>query len=139
MIENQIPNPDLNQPQQDQIPVQSANSFISKIFQSLKNIFNKFYSKKKIFWPVTISIGLILLIILIGLVFGKRNLGNQKSQPLPTPVQTQATPGSTATPNQLTQIQLNLGKIKDQIQSLDVNQSQLTPPMVDYNISFQTQ
>lgn len=108
---------------------QSAKNILAKIY------FGKFYANKRVFWVVTISLGLILVVIILGLIFGKRKVGNG-SNLKSTPLQNQNNIEPTATPDQLSQIQINLVKIKDEIISLDVNQAFLQPPAIDYKISF---
>lgn len=122
-----------------QTPAQTppgANPVIPKslIPQPVKDIFIKFYSNKRIFWIVTVSFGLILIIVIAGLIFGKKGITQPK--PTPTPSQTQTKVQATPAEGALTQIQINLAKIKDQIMNLDVRQAPLQPPTIDYKISF---
>lgn len=103
----------------------------------LKFAQSKFYTNKKIFLPVTIAAGLMVLTILIGLIFGgRRSVQSPKNLPSPSPSftggATTATPGIDA----LSQIEQKLTNDKNQIGSLDVKESRLAPPTLDFNIKF---
>jgi len=105
----------------------------SKIPPKMKEAFNKFYSNKKIFWPVSIVFGILFLTILVGLLFGSRNNGQTapKKSPTPTPQVQENAPemsrGSTET---------KLNQLKNQINGLDFSQSRLKPPSIDFKVSF---
>lgn len=105
-----------------------------KIPSNLKTVLIKFYSNKKVFLPISISFGLIFLVIILGLLFGTRGTEAPISKKTPVP----ASSGSpTMEPgNALSQIQLQLIKLKDQVLGLDVNQSRLKPPPVNFEIRF---
>jgi len=113
-------------------------SLPAKIKPILANIFNKFYSNKKIFWPISIAFGLIFLVIVLGLLFGKkRNVPQAVTMATATPIPTiQSTPQATSSGNILTDSQNKLNDLKNQINNLDVQQSRLQPPTLDFNISF---
>ncbi len=125
------------------VPVQTApqapmdwKSLLSKIRSMLINIFNKLYSNKKIFWPVSIAFGLIFLIIILGILFGKRN-PNQNITKLPTPTPTlQNTPQASAFGDILINSQNKLNDLKNQINALDIKQSRFQPPTLNFNIKF---
>lgn len=135
MIENQPTNIQTDDAPGMAKPVSKIDLILAKIPQPVKDVFAKFYANKKIFWPVTGAIGVVFLILILGLLFGKRQMGGALIKPSPTPSQNQ-TVSAPSTPDQLQQIQINLGKIKDQIMNFDVNQAILTPPSPDFKISF---
>lgn len=102
----------------------------------LVNVFNKFYSNKKIFWPVSIAIGLILLIIILGLIFGKRRVNQSVSiPPSPTPA-IQNTPEASTSGDVLIDSRYKLNDLRNQINKLDVKQSHFQPPNLDFDIKF---
>lgn len=134
MNENQINiNPE---PSTSEVSPTTTGKMIDKIKPIVKSLFAKFYSNKKIFWPVTISFGLIFLVLLIGLIFG----GKPKTIPTkniasPTPYSF-ATPEATSSGDVLTNTQNTLNDLDNQIGNFDVKQSRLTPPTLNFNISF---
>ena len=134
MIENQPTNIQTDDVPGMVKPVSKIDFVLAKIPQ-VKDVFTKFYANKKIFWPVTGAIGMVFLILILGLLFGKRQMGSTLIKPSPTPGQNQ-TVSAPSTPDQLQQIQINLGKIKNKIMNFDVNQAILAPPSPDFKISF---
>jgi hypothetical protein len=111
-------------------------SMLSKIKPVFVSGFNKFYSNKKIFWPVSIAFGLIFLIIILGLIFGNRK-GSQKAiaTPTPSPV-VQSTPIASDSGDVLINSQYKLKELKNQIINLDIRQSRLQPPNLNFDIKF---
>ncbi len=109
---------------------------ISKAKPILVTGFNKFYSNKKIFWPVSIVLGLLLLVIILGLIFGNRG-GSQNvlKTPTPSPI-IQSTPEATESGDILTNSQIKLKDLKNQIINLDPHQSRLQPPNLNFDIKF---
>lgn len=102
----------------------------------IKEVWNKFYGNKKIFWPVTVVIGLLLLTIIAGLLFGTGKTGARvKSKATPT-LSAEATPRATPTSNILTTASDKLTELKKQIIDLDVYQKRLKPPVINYKIRF---
>lgn len=96
----------------------------------------KFYTNKKILWLIGLVFGLLLLIIIIGLIFGKKGGSETGVSPTQTPA-SQATPeASPGQPNSLTEIEQKLSDLKTQINDLDVKQSRLQPPNINFKISF---
>jgi hypothetical protein len=106
-----------------------------KIPPRIKEIIARFYTNKKIFWPVTGAFGLVFLVIILGLIFGSKQPG-ASSRPTPTPV-VETTPEASPSGDVLTQTAGQLKDLNNQINSLDLKQSRLTPPSINYNISFQ--
>ncbi len=136
MIEDQTISQEPTQtPTEPIVPASKFGKLLEKIPTPIKNLFAKFYENKKIFWPVTGAAGAIFLILILGLIFGKRQMAISTTKPSPTQSQNQAT-SVPSTPDQLQQIQMTLGKIKDQITNLDVTQAPLQPPGIDFKISF---
>jgi flagellar biosynthesis/type III secretory pathway M-ring protein FliF/YscJ len=121
-------------PNQAQVPpatVQSKPGFK----QLAKDMFNKIYTNKKIFWLLVSLFSLILLIIIIGTIF--KLMGGKT----PTPVQ-QETP----TPQGIETLEekkepLDLAKeelvdLEKQLQDFDINQKRLQPPSINFKIEF---
>lgn len=125
------------------IPVKS-NIFAqiwAKIPQKIKSIILKFsesglYANKKIFWLLTGVLSLLFLTLIIGLIFGNKGTKNTPISKLPTP-----TPIVQSTPkvgdiDTLTGIENNLNTLNNQIDALDVNQSRLKPPTLNFDVKF---
>jgi hypothetical protein len=109
---------------------------LSKVKPVLINVFNKFYSNKKIFWPVSIVFGILFLVVILGLIFGNRS-SIQKVSKTPTPSPTiQATPIASESGDILTSSQNKLKDLKIQIINLDPRQSRLQPPNLNFDIKF---
>lgn len=108
---------------------------LAKIPQPVKNIFSRFYANKKIFWPIAGAFGVIILIIIVGLIFGtkKQRVPTPKSTPTP---QVQTTLEASPSGDPLTVIQDQLNSIRSQINGLDVYQERLQPPSVNFDIKF---
>lgn len=142
---DQIQNPNTNPaPPTSSVPptqtpqpsVVGWRSVVEKIKPMLKTVFNKLYTNKKIFWPVSIAFGLIFLIIILGLLFGRRGtVQNPSKTPLPLPV-VQTTPQATTSGNILIDSENKLNDLKKQINALDVKQSRLQPPTLNFDIKF---
>lgn len=106
-----------------------------KIPQPLKDAFAKFYSNKMIFWPITIVFSLLFLTIILGLLFGSKSPTPVSVAPKPTPfINTKPTEAPTG--DTLSEIQFRLVELKDNINSLDVRQSTIKPPTMDFDIKF---
>jgi hypothetical protein len=120
--------------------VQSSSSmpkFTSGVIKTIMlNLWKKFYANKKIFWPVTIFFGLVLLIIILGLIFGRK--------PKQTPILPQATekpfilstPIASPSAGILGESNQKLIDLKTQIDNLDVKQSKLKPPILNFEVRF---
>ena len=103
--------------------------------QKLRELWAKFYSKKKVFWPVVGSLILFLLVLVAGLLFGNRNQTVKPGTPTPTP-EVSMTPAPTESGDILTTINVKLIQLDTKIKELDVRQSRLSPPAVNFNIKF---
>ncbi|HJY98283.1 MAG TPA: hypothetical protein VJ227_01065 [Patescibacteria group bacterium] len=122
----------------EQIKPPSRETFFSKISgkipPKIKDVFLKFYSRKKIFWPVTISLGLLLLVVVLGLLFGSPS-------PAPLPTQTPRavfvpTPEASPSGDILSVTERRLRDLKLEIDSLDLKQSHLAPLELNYDTAF---
>jgi len=107
---------------------------MQKLREEGRVIFSKFYSNKKLFWPTIIVLSLLLLVIILGLLFGTKKIGS-----IIKPVATQ-TPQAQATPvpatGPLAEIENLLVKFKSDILKLDMQQKRLQPPTLDFKIRF---
>jgi hypothetical protein len=140
-----IINPNINIPPQppvlpvEETPTQAPmgqSPLISKAKGMFSAGFNKFYTNKKIFWPVSIAVGFLVLVVLLGLIFGNRNGSQTVSKtPTPSPI-AQGTPESSASGDILSETQIKLNDLKKQVNSLDVRASRLKPPVLDFDIKF---
>jgi hypothetical protein len=128
------------QPITPTVPVsKSPLDKIRPIFKTywLKFAQTRFYQNKKIFYPISISLGLVLFIILVGLIFGgKKSPSAPKNVPSPTPAFVESTNPPEVGLDALSQIERSLTDIKNQIINLDVKQSRLQPPTLDFKIKF---
>jgi hypothetical protein len=142
---DQIPNPITNNipPPPAPMPVEVAPKaptdwklLLSKVKPTLIELFGKFYSNKKIFRLVSVVFGLILLIIILGILVGKRSAGqNTTTKTSPSPA-VQNTPGASPSSDVLTNNQIKLNDLKKQINNLDVKESRLKPPTLNFDIRF---
>ena len=97
---------------------------------------SRFYQNKKIFLPVSIAFGLVFLVLILGLIFGKRTVSQPVTKtPSPSPT-TIATPEATTSGGILLDSKNKLKTYKDQIKSIDVKESRLQPPVIDFNIKY---
>lgn len=108
----------------------------AKLPQKLKDVLTRLYGNKKVFWVVTGAFGLIFLTILIGLVFGSGGASTK-----PTKVKSVATPmaETTSVPevkDALMETDDRLKALRARINSLDVKMSRLSPPQVNFKVSF---
>lgn len=115
------------------------SSFKQKLqsgLHAIKDIIVKFYLNKKIFIPISAAFALILLTIIAGTIFGSKNnkpynieIEPTKS-PYATPISQNQDTGSTSVfENRLKDIGLD-------IEGLDVKQSKIKPPQIDFDIKF---
>lgn len=114
---------------------QMLSNIKDKIPQPAKDMFNKFYSNKMIFWPITIVFGLLFLTIILGLLFGTKTPPAVQKTIKPTPVVI-VTPNETPSTDTLSEVQSKLSDFKSQINSLDVRQSTIKPPTINFDIKF---
>ena len=136
---NQVSNPIT--PLVSENPVSQASKprwqeILDQIKPIVLTLFNKFYTNKKVFWPVTIAFGFIFFVIFIGLVFGKRNtntVGPVSPTRTPFILRSQSTIQNSEV---LTKSESDLNSLKKQIEALDVKQVRLKPPILNFDIKF---
>lgn len=107
-----------------------------KAKQAFNNLL-KIYTNKKMFLYTALGIiGIILIIILI-FVFNLRKKDIVKTLDKPKTSSTESVvPTTQPNPTKIQEIEDSLNKIKGEIINLDVKQSNLTPPNLDFDISF---
>lgn len=120
-------------------PAGKTNFFtklVGKLPPQIRPVLAKFYSNKMIFWPVTIVFGLLFLVIVLGLLFGSPSTP-APAKPTPSPIPfVQATPIPCTGTDVLCVTGNKLKDLKNQINSLDLKQSHLAPPQINYDINF---
>ena len=110
-----------------------------KISDLVKEVFKKFYEKnsvsgngKKIFRLVVAIFGVLILVIVAGLIFSaSKNGGEIKLFSPPTPEAT-IVPGKESEDENITKLK----GLKEKIFNLDIYQKRLSPPSVNFTISF---
>lgn len=124
-------------PNVDQLAVdrQKFGELFKKFKEGLKVKLAKLLSNKKMVMLIGGIVGIMLLIIILGLIFGKKARVPAPTAKTPLPsINTQSpipSPGDT-----LGQNEVKLKNLKEQITNFDINQSRLSPPVVDFKISF---
>lgn len=100
-------------------------------------LFDKFYANKKIFWPVTVFFVIVFLIVVLGLLFGKKKPTEPVVTDRPSPSVFIA-PRPTFPPMEgmLGEAAEKLSTLRDFIENMDVRQGRLTPPKLNYEIKF---
>jgi hypothetical protein len=119
-------------------PLDQPKTIKKNIKSIIINTFNKFKSNKRVFLPVSISLGLIFLIIVIGVIFGKRTTTQvvTKNAATPTPI-VQSSPQATTSGDVLLTNQNKLNDLKNQINNLDIKEGELQPPTLNFDIKFE--
>lgn len=113
-----------------------VQKYYGRLPTNLRIVLARFYANKKFFWPITIAFAIIFLIIILGLLFG-----SPAQSPTPT-AKIAATPFSFAVPTAspsggiVPSAKTQLEDLKNQIDDLDLNQSRLQAPTIDYKITF---
>lgn len=116
-------------------PVSSQLSIREKLKNIAINLFNKFYARKIIFWPVVGFLGLVFLIIVLGLMFGRKKTAVQEPRVTSTPF-ILSTPVASPSAGILGTSGEKLIQLKNQIDNLDVKQDRLQPPSVNFDVKF---
>lgn len=137
-MEPEQTNPQIPQPTQApaSVPVPMWKTILEKVKIIGINLFKRFYANKKIFWPVSISFGLIFLVLIIGIIFG-----GKKAQPKPiiTPSPSpfvQVTPLPSPTEPLLKDAGDKLIDLKTKINDWDPKQSKLQPLKLNFEVRF---
>lgn len=103
-----------------------------KILDLVKEVAKKIYENKKIFRLMIIVLGILLLVTVAGLIFSAaKNRGQIKTAVSPTPQATLQASEKNEDEN-ITKLKL----LKEKILNLDIYQKRLSPPSVNFNISF---
>lgn len=98
----------------------------------VKDIFYRFRQNRKIFRLVVTIFIMMFVIIILGIIFSAFKNGD-KSEVVITPTpQTNIQPGENGDDETFTK----LDKLKSDIIETDIYQKRLTPPSVNFNISF---
>ncbi len=118
------------------VPETAGKSLAQKLKNIGTNLLIRFYSNKKIFWPITIAFGLIVLMLIIGSIFGgKRNQPEQAVVITPTPF-IQVTPIPSPSVGLLKDIGDKLTNLKNSIEDWDPKQGKLQPMNLNFDIRF---
>jgi hypothetical protein len=114
----------------------SKNNLIEKYKPILIDIFNKIYSKKIVFWLITIFLCIVFLIIISGSIYkNRRTVVIPTSKPTSTPF-IMPTPTIIISEDFLSVFQEKLNKLKTQLDELDINQKRLQPPTLNFDVKF---
>ncbi len=109
---------------------------VKSVAEKFKILWFKFYSNKKIFWPVSITFGLLILTIILGLVFGNKKIAPvKKAGESPTPF-SQITSAACAEGDNLCLNTQKLSNLKGNISDFDPAESKLSPPVLNFDINF---
>lgn len=109
--------------------------FLAPFWEAFKR--TKFYTNKKIFYPITGMFGLMFLIVILGILFGKRSstpVITTRPTPSPFVVKSEATP--TPGDDVLSQAEQKLFDIKTRMDGFDAKQGRLQPPTLNFKIEF---
>lgn len=116
--------------------------FWNKMPEKVKGILTKIsasrlYANKKIFWLITGAFSLVILTIILGLLFGsKDNTSQTNTKRLPSPTPQEMSQPTPEAKDALSQTDDRLRDIKNRINNLDVKVSKLSPPEVNFKVSF---
>lgn len=108
---------------------EKINTLVAKYKPVAVFYWQRFYSNKKIILPITVALGLLFLTLIVGVIFGNKRSTDQLSvsQTLtPAPFIQPTTPASLDP----------LAELGQQINSLDLKQSKLSPPNIIWDIKF---
>jgi hypothetical protein len=124
-------------PNVDQLAVdrQKFGENLKKFKEILKAALARLLKNKKMVVLLGGIFGLILLIIILGLIFGKRSKVPPHLKGTPSPNQNTQSPIPSPT-DTLGQNEVKLKNMNEEIINFDIIQSRLTPPKVDFKISF---
>lgn len=124
-------------PNVDQLAVdrQKFSENFKRFKEILKVSLARFLSNKKMVILVGSITGVIILIIVLELIFGKRAKIPARTGATPSPSQNTQSP-IPSPGGILGQNEIRLKTQKEEITNFDINQSRLSPPVVDFKISF---
>lgn len=121
----------------DQLAVdrQKFKENFKKIKEMAKVVLARLWANKKLVYLIGGILGFLLLIIILGLIFGNRARIPGPTRKTPAPNQNTQSPIPSPS-DVLGQNEVKLKNINDEIITFDLNQSRLAPPPVDFKISF---
>ncbi|HET7099190.1 MAG TPA: hypothetical protein VFI61_03090 [Patescibacteria group bacterium] len=105
-----------------------------KLPKGVRDFLTRIKLPKKLVLPLAIAGGLILLTIIIGLIFGSPDIKNTIDKSSPTPIAQDKEIISKDDP--ISQSEARLINLRNQINNLDLKQSRLTPPTLNFNVKF---
>jgi len=112
------------------------NQIWDKIPKNIQDVLRRFYANKKIFWPIAILFGILFLIIILGLLFGSTApAASPATKKTPIPF-VEVTPEASPSGDILTVMGNQLKDLNNQINSLDLGQNKLKPPVINYKVDF---
>lgn len=109
-----------------------------KFLPILKETSERVHKNKKLFWIVNSLFGVIVLLIVVGSIYKtiqKKSATVVKSTPTPTSQSTYVNTGDKIY-DDLTLNEDNLHVVKDSLINYDPQQKRLSPPEIDFDISF---
>lgn len=105
--------------------------------QPVKNFLTRIYSNKKIFVPVTVAFSMILIVLIMGLLFGNINRNKDRDIVKKEPIsQIVDIPQKEESETPSSAIRNVLKDLKSEINTLDINQNKIKPPDIDFEIGF---
>lgn len=122
-----------NQPPVPVAAIPEAAKPKGKLTDLIKDVYTNIKGKK-IFKLLAILFGIIFFIIIIGSIYSivKNSRGNKTVLSSPSPVAT----AQVILTEESKKSKSVLEELKNRILNLDINQKHLTPPSIDFNISF---
>jgi hypothetical protein len=114
---------------------------LQKVMEVAKQIFREIYQKiisnKIIAISLAALFGIMLLIVILGLIFGNKGPKNVSVSPTPTRKPfILSTPESPTGSDIISVSQKRLDSLKTQINDFDAKQTRLSPPAINFDISF---
>lgn len=124
-------------------PVQAPQNSGNKIVDLLNNLPKKLMENKRIMMIIGIVFAVFIVLLMLVSLISKnvKNIVNKKTveiSPSPTPVEQVVDPTKISTvAGELSTFKDQLVNLKDQIDNLDINQSRLSPPSINFKINFE--
>jgi hypothetical protein len=139
-MENNNPTPTpIPQPTPTNPFMVKVNEIKAKIMPIFKEVFDKVYKNKMLFWLFVSIFGFMLLLIIVGSIYKATRSGNGDSGILikttPSPISGFINTGQKIY-DELTVDEDKLHIINDSFINYDIKQKRLNPPEVDFDISF---